>query len=720
MFMKNFLLTGIMLLFTTLLFAQQYPLVTIQDIQFVPDSLAHTDPPSPLNGDTVRIHGLVMVQPVIHPDTNRGVIISAGARWSIYVQDPQGGLWGGMNVVQHDTVGPAQNTFFDVVDTAQVWEFTGVVDEFFTSTQLNLVTNPPIPVTQIGGQLPKRPEPIELTIGDFYTPQGTYNFNAEKYEGMYVILRNVISSDRVTSGTGGGNFRINDGQGKHAFVYNQSRYFKTGAINPNPNYQPPLDGSYLEFVRGVVTTRVDGYWIVPIYPGDIGPVLASPPIITTVRRNSALVAPNQAVEVSAKITDLDGTVANATLHYRVNEGSLNTINLVRSSSDTTLFSGTIPGVAMDSALVDFYLRAEDNEGNSAFSPQDTATGKYFYLVLNRPVTIQDAQYSPFGSGFSAYHNYRISLTGVVTADTSDLPGHGSTPLRIYMQNGTGPWSGIQIGTTGNLGNDILNLMQGDNVTLHGLITESFNVTRIDSITQINVNSSNNPLPEPAVISTGIIGTLAGGVVQAEQWESVLIQYNNAVVTDDNADGNSGIHNPPANSNHGEIFVNDGTGNTRVELQDGNHSYHNFWDSTLASIPGNIRVTEGGMFQELKGIMYFSFSFYKLAPRKDSDFVGYSVNVEDEYGLPVSYRLNQNYPNPFNPSTTISYTIPKEGLVNLKIYNILGQEVKTLLSEHQAPGTYKISFDASALPSGVYFYGIQVGEFSQVKKMMLIK
>ena len=75
----------------------QYPLVTIQDIQFIPDSLLISDPPSPLNGDTVRVQGIVLVRPVIDPDTNRGVIISAGARWAVYIQDPNGGLFGGLN-----------------------------------------------------------------------------------------------------------------------------------------------------------------------------------------------------------------------------------------------------------------------------------------------------------------------------------------------------------------------------------------------------------------------------------------------------------------------------------------------------------------------------------------------------------------------------------------------------------------------------------------------
>jgi hypothetical protein len=692
-------------------FSQQYPLVTIQDIQFVPDSLQNSDPPSPLNGDTVRVQGIVLVRPVIDPDTNRGVIISAGARWSIYIQDPNGGLWGGLNVLQQDTASPGvQNTFMDLVDTAQIVEFTGKITEFNTTTQMDIIVSPqPIPVQIISSQ-PKRPEPIELTLADLFTPTGGYNFNAEKYEGMYVIFRNVITSDRVTgSGTSSGNFKINDSQGHSAFIYNQSRFFKSNSSGFG-GFQPPLDGSFLSYLRGVVTTRTTGYYIVPIYPGDVGPVISSPPVISSIRRNITLVGPNQPVEISASIRDLDGNVTEAKLFYSINGGNVDSLTMTRSITDTLIYTATIPGV-LDSALVDYYISAKDNENNISFNPQNIATGKYFYLVLNRPITIQDVQYSPFGSGFSAFNNYRIQLQGIVTADTSDLPGFGTTPLRIYMQNGEGPWSGIQIGTLGTLGTNVLNLRKGDQVTVEGVVLESFNVTKIDSVSLLNVTSSNNPLPNAQALTTGEMGT-GDGIVDKEKWESVLIKFTNVTVDSTNADGAS---------NFGEMFVDDGSGHTRVELQDGNHKYHNDWDANLINDTTLVQIHKGDRFTELKGIMYFSFSNYKLAPRQNDDFVGYQpTGIEYENTLPVQFSLDQNYPNPFNPATTISYSIPKAANVSLKIFNILGQEVRSLVSEYQNAGTYKITFDGSSLTSGIYFYNLSSDDFFQVKKMIMIK
>ena len=87
---------------------------------------------------------------------------------------------------------------------------------------------------------------------------------------------------------------------------------------------------------------------------------------------------------------------------------------------------------------------------------------------------------------------------------------------------------------------------------------------------------------------------------------------------------------------------------------------------------------------------------------------------------TDYALEQNYPNPFNPSTVIKYQIPNDGLVSLKIYDITGQEVKTLVNQEQSKGRYEINFDASNLSTGVYFYRLTSGSFTKSMKMMLLK
>ncbi|MDR3626442.1 MAG: T9SS type A sorting domain-containing protein [Ignavibacteriaceae bacterium] len=89
-------------------------------------------------------------------------------------------------------------------------------------------------------------------------------------------------------------------------------------------------------------------------------------------------------------------------------------------------------------------------------------------------------------------------------------------------------------------------------------------------------------------------------------------------------------------------------------------------------------------------------------------------------VPKTFTLSQNYPNPFNPSTTINYSLPDESRVTIKVYNVLGKEVETLINEEKNAGNYKVEFKNCNLPSGVYFYKMQAGNYLEIKKLMLLK
>ena len=99
---------------------------------------------------------------------------------------------------------------------------------------------------------------------------------------------------------------------------------------------------------------------------------------------------------------------------------------------------------------------------------------------------------------------------------------------------------------------------------------------------------------------------------------------------------------------------------------------------------------------------------------------YSNVVNVTYDVPTAFVLNQNYPNPFNPSTRISYFVPEESFVTLKIYDFLGREVKTLVNENRLTGSYEVVFDATDVPSGTYFYNLTANNFSETKKMIILK
>ncbi len=102
------------------------------------------------------------------------------------------------------------------------------------------------------------------------------------------------------------------------------------------------------------------------------------------------------------------------------------------------------------------------------------------------------------------------------------------------------------------------------------------------------------------------------------------------------------------------------------------------------------------------------------------FPGEAVFDEEDTEIPKEFILYQNYPNPFNPSTTFRYSIPNESRVIIKVYDILGKEIETLVNEEKPTGSYEITWNASKLSSGVYFYRLQAGEFISIKKMLVLK
>ncbi len=109
--------------------------------------------------------------------------------------------------------------------------------------------------------------------------------------------------------------------------------------------------------------------------------------------------------------------------------------------------------------------------------------------------------------------------------------------------------------------------------------------------------------------------------------------------------------------------------------------------------------------------------------KQTDFDGtfeYSNTIEVEVSIPTRFSLNQNFPNPFNSVTSIQYAIANKQFVTLKVYDILGKEIATLVNENKEAGNYSVDFNAAELPSGVYIYQLSTADFTQIKKMILTK
>jgi hypothetical protein len=126
-------------------------------------------------------------------------------------------------------------------------------------------------------------------------------------------------------------------------------------------------------------------------------------------------------------------------------------------------------------------------------------------------------------------------------------------------------------------------------------------------------------------------------------------------------------------------------------------------------------SDGTLYIGTHGSSFFTNHIQNLIAIKDT-----LTSVSDENVKVIEFKLNQNYPNPFNPATTISYSLPSASNVKIVIYNTLGQSIKVLENGYRSAGNYSVNFNASDLPSGIYFYRLEAGLFSHVMKMMLLK
>jgi hypothetical protein len=143
-------------------------------------------------------------------------------------------------------------------------------------------------------------------------------------------------------------------------------------------------------------------------------------------------------------------------------------------------------------------------------------------------------------------------------------------------------------------------------------------------------------------------------------------------------------------------------------------------SELAFVKGNGTTTNPVSYSFRDGQVKAGTYKYRLKQVDYSGSYAYSTIITTAVGVPVEFALMQNYPNPFNPSTVIEFALPKDETVSLKVYNAIGEMVTELVNSKLAAGYHTTVWDASSVPSGIYYCRISAGEYSSVKKMMLVK
>jgi len=740
--LKRSVIFWVLLFFSIAKVFAQYPQVTIRQIQEVSidslrllDSLQGTQlsrwtlQASPYYRDTVIVTGVCVVPAKVLTYTALGfnLLIADTGSPSIW-----GGLFVRPNISAADTIIAIQWGILNV-GPGDVVRFGGYVDEFpsasvFSSTQIVPLFSIPL---QIIGSVPI-PPPVLRRISDFYSsayPGGRVRFSTgEPYESMRVLLRNALvhSYLNVTNCT----FNMIDSSGSMMSTYN---------THPPGPWGPPIGGCTLppigarvDSIRGFILTTSgsemsQGYCIGPIYDGDV--VLAVPALrLTTARRSPIVVLPDSAVNVTVRAFKVQGgrDIDSVKLCYGTTKRPLVEVPMAYTPFDSTA-RAVIPSQPANS-FVRYFFKALDSlhtasilSSYSSSAHDDTSYGFFFYSVLNRPIAIRDIQYTPFRNGYSPYameypYGAVVTISGIVTADTNDIRLNprslvGGT-FGWYMQSGNAPWSGIWIvGPESTLAV----VRRGDSISVTGIVQEWQNfqqntTTRITNVQYpVTIHSSNNAVPSPVNLTTGTFGPrVANGDPNAEPYEGMLVRFNNVQVTN--------IY--PYFSDPTQYEIDDGSGGVWVH-RDGTNTFTNVPADSVD--PTWTVLREGNRISYVIGVIHFSANRYKFVPRSNSDF-GTVTGIGETPGkfVPKTFALAQNYPNPFNPSTTISYQLPTQGHVTLKVYDVLGREVATLVSGELRAGEQEVTFDGHGLATGVYFYRLQAGNLAQTKRLVLLR
>jgi hypothetical protein len=458
---------------------------------------------------------------------------------------------------------------------------------------------------------------------------------------------------------GFGEWEINDGSGP-CRVDDYAYYVYT-----------PKNGDVLEAVRGILDYSYDDFKILPRGDEDI----IGPPAISTVRYTPHAPTAADQVTMSAIVTCANPIVSVKT-YFSVNGGA--SWDSTTMSTSDSVYTGNI-GPFTDGTVVDYYVQAWSNQGDTGRRP---SAGSYsFYVGL---LSIYDVQF-PAGGDSSAYAGEPVNLSGIVTAGTGTYSDYFFF-IEEHYGAGSAEYRGVKVYD----GTGTLSVARGDSVTVSGYVWEYFGETEIsmpfpEAIT-VHMSGINHPRAYPVT---------AGSVNTSEQWEGVLVRVDSAVVT------------LPDNG-FGEWTINGGGGpaDTCVVGDIATYAY----DPQLSDLVS------------VAGISMYAYSEYTLQPRDDDD-ICYAAKA-GAGDTPAPLRLAMSiYPNPVISAGEIRLTIPQNDRVSVRIYDVHGKYVDTVMDREVQAGEHRVSWEGRngqgyRVTSGIYFVRLETTRGSITRKMVL--
>lgn len=710
--MKKILFSLMTLLGVASLSAQTYPYVDINQIQYAsPAQLQNCNDSSAYAGDTIVTRGIVVIDGNLS-EVASGSITGGSRPFISLVDTANGGTPGpfkGIVVmgVNWDT-GNTPNSDIENALAGDIIEMTCVVGEFAGALQLQPLNNNSVNLVGFTAA----PTFVTIPVSDIQD-QNRQNVltTGEQWDGSYVELQNVtVTSVSVFSGGSRTEFTVEDANGNQVLVADRflpMRVNGVSTVNPNSprstgNFVAPSVGTVYNYIRGLIFQDENGCAGGGSFAGgyEINPFdsthfdkAASPPTISLHNRMPNVPNASQSVNVSAEIVDNDGTVTSATLYYSADQNApANTFSSVSMTNSGSIYSATIPAFPLDS-VVRYYIEATDDSSNVSTSP---GNGYYFYTVRANGMTIMDLQLNlPGSNGDSPYSGDTVTVTGIVTASYQpDDLGY------LYMQDPSSTeYAGIFVEGGGT---SVFSLQRGDEITVNGIINEQFGFTKIVALNVTATGNSGSVNPTILNPSDTNFFTSANRS-NLEPYESMLIRFENPM-----AGGKVNIINP--NLGFGEYTVGSGvsaTTDARVLAgrQDGTSAQSSLNVSVLSDTalygPNiNVPAVQAAITQDmdaLLGMMYYSFSNFKLTPRNNADFIGFSqplVAIETIENANVPTSL---YPNPANDRVQLKIDDNYDfDVIRIQVLDVTGRVMVDQMST-----LHLSSINLSGLERGVY-------------------
>ena len=734
--MKNFYALLIFAL-TTLGMQAQYPYLQVTDLlDPTPADLANCNDTSSYFQDTVTIVCYVVTDGNLCEVSSSSINGANGIRPFIWVNDTANGGAVGPNTglqVMGVNWGTSQATSgFTSLISGDLIEITGVLGMYNNNSQFQPLNNNAI--TILTSTFPTF-TPVKKTVGDFNDAQQVNNLvTGEPYAGAFVRLDSVTVTNVSNFGSGTGarvSFTVADKDGNTmdiADIFVAQRLPTWSTLNPNSPYSAglfantPSQGTFFTSITGVVEHSGNGCtggtgFGYRLHPFDTShyQVGSAVPSISNVVINPSVPTSSDPIVISADIADPDGSVDTAEIYWSNDTslpiGAYTKANMTISSGST--YSYTIQAQANNS-IISFYIRAVDNEGGEVFYPASAGNVARVY-VRNDGLTIMDIQTPIDGSGASPFAGQSVSVKGYVSAATRDCDlGY------VYIQDTTATeYAGLALRGSLNLAN----LYRNEYVKASGVIQESFGFTTmlIDSIRSLGSGHEVKPVDlDP--------GTVADPMEQ-EKYESMLVRYKASgggplYITNPNLGFGeyavSSNQNPPGNSETRRVLAGRQSGTSAqssLHVQLVSDTTYQNQDGVMAFTA--IATAMGMTMDAMTGVLYYSFSNFKLTPRNNWDIENLSVALDTNCTFPTINILEignnlhfEIYPN---PASEVIFIEGNGENLNVKVFDLSG----TLIMErnHNEAGALEMSIEG--LNRGMYLIQITEGDWNTASYKVMI-